>query len=144
MNKVLCIVLLAMVAAFAYYAATAEDRQVADVQAMRAYVVSQLTDEEIKQLRLEAKNEVSKREAAYKKDQEEYWQKRSEQHSKCEDFVYKTRNEEMCRGSFSDVLMLKEHSFDSTTENEIFENLLLGVCKYEISVAAAKKLGCLK
>jgi hypothetical protein len=107
---------------------------------MRRYVISQLTDEQIMRLHEESVVEYEE----FKREEQEIAErnaaKQREKYSRCDsDVVYKERHRDECRRP--DFIYELPSRYSS--QKELFEDKLMGVCGVMKTVSDARKFGCL-
>lgn len=116
-----------------------------DYAKIRAHLVKQLTDDQIRKLHAEAQREFAAELERARKEGEAFWKRREEIALKCSaDIAYRTRNTGECSSTlpigFESIgkPMQGRHSVEA-----IFEMKLYGMCAYAMTVSEAKKMKCL-
>jgi hypothetical protein len=126
--------LLSVAMALALGAAVADEAL--DYQQMRAYVVSRLTDAQIREARRLAALDHAKNIEAAKKAEIESLERDRQRYEKCGDIAYKTRNPGACTPGIRAEAQIQSVEI-------LFEQRLMGLCLYANTVAKAKEYGCL-
>jgi hypothetical protein len=144
MNTVKSLAAAALLTAAISTAASAEwwrgDSALPEVSAMRAYRISQLSDEEIRELHRLARETHAflRREAKERAD--EFWKKYREECGKAlDDPAYRVRNPLACNAPLGNL----DEPLDRRPVEVIFDHNILGICNFIWTTRDAKKSGCL-
>ena len=111
------------------------------MSAMRAYRVSRMTDDEIRDARRAAEQEYENEAARARAEAAARVKKFGEQQRLCADLAYKTRNLQGCSWPLN-WPHLGEPTIEFTV-NQIFELHLLGICAHVRSAREAREEHCL-
>lgn len=114
-----------------------------DQWAMRAYLISKLSDDQIRQIHKSAEKDEKEAIRGRQKDLAQQSADRAEQRRKCSDVVYKTRNSWACQLDIIPDQPPSMRMYGALSVEEEFELLLMGRCEYVTTVWRAKWLGCL-
>jgi hypothetical protein len=110
---------------------------------MRAYVLSRMTDDDIRRARSQAELEYQKAVADAKADAEGFWREKSATLAKCEhDIAFKTRHPTECTLPLTWMTIGQPLSSQQSVE-VIFERNLMGICFAAPTIRYAKEFGCL-
>ena len=113
----------------------------ADYHAMRVFVVSRLSDDDLRRFDAEARAEYAAEYAAGFEQHRTWLRQRAEDRARCDDVAFRTRSPAACTMNFAEIT-----PFDPimpTVEVRV-EMKIMGVCGLgPFSVREARRLGCL-
>ena len=113
----------------------------ADYHAMRAFVVSRLSDEDLRRLDAQARAKYAAEYAAALEQDRAWMRQRSEDRARCDDVAFRTRSPAACTMSFGEMM-----PFDPIISSVAMrvEMEIMGVCGFgPLTVREARRLGCL-
>ncbi|MGY3578857.1 MULTISPECIES: hypothetical protein [unclassified Bradyrhizobium] len=111
------------------YQAKRDDWAAADLSEMRAYRVSQMSDEEIRKLRADALAEQENLKRYDKELRAKALQDIGAHQQRCDDLVYRTRNANECSRGIP-LGMMYDTTGVTPSVDQLFEESLLGVCRF--------------
>ena len=112
----------------------------ADYHAMRAFVVSRLSDEDLRRFDAEARAKYAAEYAAALEQHRAWMRQRSEDRARCNDVAFRTRSPAACTMSFGEMM-----PFDPIISSVAMrvEMQIMGVCGFgPFTVREARRLGC--
>lgn len=123
------------------------DTRPVDKQAMRSYLLSKLSDAEIRKLHEEAQRDFvasSQREdAKFSKGLANARERRATIRAMCSDIVHRERNPRECRIVKSSPLVSSEPIQKYRSVAHAYERKLMGICEIMNTVGDARRAGCL-
>src|SRR5712664_36429 len=137
----LAVALVGAIGGSMFYEAKRDDWSAPDLNAMRKYRASQMSDEQLRTLHAEAVAQEANLKNYDREMRETAWRETSARNQRCSDTVYRVRNSEECsRGT---ALGLFNDTSFTPTSSQIFEDALLGVCRFVSSKQEARLNKCL-
>ena len=121
--------------------ALAGDSPRADYHAMRAFVVSRLSDEDLRRIDAQARAKYASEYAAALEEHRASLLQKSEDRARCDDVAFRTRSPAACTMSFGEMM-----PFDPIISSVAMrvEMQIMGVCGFgPLTVREARRLGCL-
>ena len=142
MNKLLVILACAIVLGVPFAAKILYEQSKPDYVTMRAYVVSHLSDEQIRKAHIDAEEYV-KREYARQKREDEVWRREKEEKlAPCSvDIAYKERHPGDCEVPLNWASQFEPFALPPIAV--MYEQFLMGACASVETVREAKSLDCL-
>jgi hypothetical protein len=113
----------------------------ADYHAMRTFVVSRLSDEDLRRFDAQARAKYAAEYAAALEQDRAWMRQRSEDRARCDDVAFRTRSPAACTMSFGEMM-----PFDPIIASVAMrvEMQIMGVCGFgPLTVREARRLGCL-
>lgn len=135
------IALVSAIGAGIFYQTKQDDWARPDATAMRAFRLRQMTDDKIRELRAAAVADEVKYKQIDQQQRDQYWKERAELNAKCDDIVFRTRNETQCSRGPLDMFSRDQRYTPSA--DKLFEEYILGICYYVDSREEARSKGCL-
>ena len=137
------VLVLGLVLTAGYFAYGWQFFQMPDQSEMRRYILSKLSDEQIRELHSQAQAEVARNIKIAKEEGEQYWDQKRKILARCDqDVAFRTRHPHDCSMPLNQEAIGRPIFGDSNVEI-VFERNLLGVCYFARSVYEAKRAGCL-
>ncbi|MGL3210742.1 hypothetical protein [Bradyrhizobium sp. BR 1433] len=124
------------------YQAKQDDWSIPELSAMRAYRVSLMSDEQIRQLRADAVTEEANLKRSDKVMRDKAWQEIGQRQQRCNDLVYRMRNANECSRGIPLGLMYDAAGLTPSVD-QVFEEALLGVCRFVRTKQDARINKCL-
>jgi hypothetical protein len=118
-----------------------QDQAEPPLSAMRAYRLSKLTDEQLRELHARAESEHDRIWQEAKVEGEQFWKKWGDECGKAADAAYKARHPEACSLPLTWQMIGKP--LDQRTVSQIFEGYVLGACNLAYRMSDAKRYDCL-
>lgn len=110
-----------------------------DYEEMRKHVLSKMSDEQIRSLHEEALVEYERTLQRDRSQQDKDASLAMQRQARCSDIVYKERNPDACRTT--GFIFPPRPTYSSA--EQVYEGMIMGVCRTLTSVKEAKSVGCL-
>lgn len=148
-------ILAALMICFGIASCTAPEQSltVQDREKIRAFVLKQLSDDQIREKYAEAKREFEAERLRmmrqWRENQEREAAVLEERSRRCKDAAYRVKNKSDCAVNLADYYMRREQLTDATIEFYLgtvegqFQKKLLGECAYVQTIKEAKRVKCL-
>ena len=136
------VTLIGAIGGAVFYEKKRDDWAAPDLKVMRAYRVSHMTDEQIRELNIDAVAEASRFKKMDQETREKAFKEAPASAQRCSDVVYRERNSAECnRGT--PLGLLYEDTHLTPTAEKIFEENLLGICRFVHTKQEARLNKCL-
>lgn len=110
---------------------------------MRRHVVSNLSEEQIRDIHEHSRLRFEKMKAEIEVDAEEFWRKKAESQKKCQaDIAFRTKNPRECSLPLT-WQQIGQLPPGWRSVEEVFEREIMGMCNYAQTIREAKKWKCL-
>jgi hypothetical protein len=135
--------ILVVLLVMGYLTLVAPGNALADYGAMKRHVLTRLTDADLRRMHEQAVAdfEVEKAEAAQRG--RDFWKEKGAVLKRCEeDAAFRTRNSHECSLPIGVYSIGKPYAGRSSVE-ELYESLIMGICRFELTVREAREFKCL-
>ncbi|MGY4460282.1 hypothetical protein [Bradyrhizobium sp. LB13.1] len=135
------VVLAATICGGTFYWVKRDDRAEPDLRSMRAHRVSLMTDEEVRAIHAQAVTDAIRYKAMDQDMREKAFKEVAASAQLCSDFVYRERHSAECSRGTPLGLMLESNV--APTSDQVFEEKILGICRFVHSNQDARLNRCL-